>query len=405
MEVKAQTYVGDCLEVLKKMQPETVDLVYVDPPFFTQRVHSLKTRDGAAEFSFRDIWDSDNSYADFIYQRLTLARDVLKPTGSLFFHCDKSASHIVRLMLDSIFGAENFQSEIIWSFKRWSNSKKGLLPAHQTLFFFSKTNDFKFNTFFQDYSPSTNIDQIMQKRSRDERNKSVYARNADGAVIGGGTKKGVPLSDVWEIPFLNPKAKERVGYPTQKPVLLMNQIIKLVTSEGDIVLDPFCGSGTTLVAANLLGRNAIGIDVSEEAIDLTKERLKNPVVTSSALLQKGINSYRQHDTTASQHLAGIEYVPVHRNRGIDGLLKKEIDNRATFVRVQRQAETLQDTISALKKAVKNKGDCSLVVVATNADLLKPQKMSGVLVVPSAGVALANSLEEKDKSRSKYLHVI
>lgn len=405
MEVKAQTYVGDCLEVLKKMQPETVDLVYVDPPFFTQRVHSLKTRDGAAEFSFRDIWDSDNSYADFIYQRLTLARDVLKPTGSLFFHCDKSASHIVRLMLDSIFGAENFQSEIIWSFKRWSNSKKGLLPAHQTLFFFSKTNDFKFNTFFQDYSPSTNIDQIMQKRSRDERNKSVYARNADGAVIGGGTKKGVPLSDVWEIPFLNPKAKERVGYPTQKPVLLMNQIIKLVTSEGDIVLDPFCGSGTTLVAANLLGRNAIGIDVSEEAIDLTKERLKNPVVTSSALLQKGINSYRQHDTTASQHLAGIEYVPVHRNRGIDGLLKKEIDNRATFVRVQRQAETLQDTISALKKAVKNKGDCSLVVVATNADLLKPQKMSGVLVVPSAGVALANSLEEKDESRSKYLHVI
>lgn len=405
MEVKAQTYVGDCLEVLKKMQPETVDLVYVDPPFFTQRVHSLKTRDGAAEFSFRDIWDSDNSYADFIYQRLTLARDVLKPTGSLFFHCDKSASHIVRLMLDSIFGAENFQSEIIWSFKRWSNSKKGLLPAHQTLFFFSKTNDFKFNTFFQDYSPSTNIDQIMQKRSRDERNKSVYARNADGAVIGGGTKKGVPLSDVWEIPFLNPKAKERVGYPTQKPVLLMNQIIKLVTSEGDIVLDPFCGSGTTLVAANLLGRNAIGIDVSEEAIDLTKERLKNPVVTSSALLQKGINSYRQHDTTASQHLAGIEYVPVHRNRGIDGLLKKEIDNRATFVRVQRQAETLQDTISALKKAVKNKGDCSLVVVATNADLLKPQKMSGVLVVPSAGVALANSLEEKDKSQSKYLHVI
>lgn len=405
MEVKAQTYVGDCLEVLKKMQPETVDLVYVDPPFFTQRVHSLKTRDGAAEFSFRDIWDSDNSYADFIYQRLTLARDVLKPTGSLFFHCDKSASHIVRLMLDSIFGAENFQSEIIWSFKRWSNSKKGLLPAHQTLFFFSKTNDFKFNTFFQDYSPSTNIDQIMQKRSRDERNKSVYARNADGAVIGGGTKKGVPLSDVWEIPFLNPKAKERVGYPTQKPVLLMNQIIKLVTSEGDIVLDPFCGSGTTLVAANLLGRNAIGIDVSEEAIDLTKERLKNPVVTSSALLQKGIDSYRQHDTTASQHLAGIEYVPVHRNRGIDGLLKKEIDNRATFVRVQRQAETLQDTISALKKAVKNKGDCSLVVVATNADLLKPQKMSGVLVVPSAGVALANSLEEKDESRSKYLHVI
>ena len=160
--------------------------------------------------------------------------------------CDKSTSHLIKLILDKIFGPENFQSEIIWHFRRWSNSKKGLLPAHQTIFFYSKTSEFKFNSFYQEYSPSTNIDQIMQKRVRDSRNKAVYARDEHGDIIGSGGKKGVPLSDVWEIPFLNPKAKERVGFPTQKPILLMNRIIELVTNENDVVLDPFCGSGTTL---------------------------------------------------------------------------------------------------------------------------------------------------------------
>jgi site-specific DNA-methyltransferase (adenine-specific) len=387
MAVKAQTHIGDCLDVLLEMQPESVDLIYVDPPFFTQKVHDLVTRDGSASFSFRDIWESDSSYADFIYQRIARARDVLKSSGSLFFHCDKSASHIVRLMLDSIFSPDHFQSEIIWHFKRWSNAKKGLLPAHQTIFFYSKTDKFKFNTFYQEYSPSTNVDQIMQKRVRDERNKSVYARNESGKVVGNGSKKGVPLSDVWEIPFLNPKAKERVGYPTQKPVLLMNKIIELVTEKGDVVLDPFCGSGTTLVAAQLLNRSSIGIDIAEEAIELTKSRLENPVVTGSALLEKGKESYRQHDAYASSHMIGIDYMPVHRNKGIDGLLKQEIDGLPVFVRVQRDGENIGQTAAALKKAAKNKGDCSLVVIATCDDLLGYKATSDVHLIPSTSFAI------------------
>ncbi|CAM3971258.1 site-specific DNA-methyltransferase [Phaeobacter inhibens] len=396
MEVKAKTYTGDCLDLLLDMPRESVDLIYVDPPFFTQKVHNLATRDGSHSFSFRDIWDNDNSYADFVYQRVARMRDVLRGSGSIFFHCDKSASHIVRLMLDSVFSPENFRSEIIWYYKRWSNSKKGLLPAHQTIFFYSKTPDFKFKTAFQEYSPSTNIDQIMQKRARDERNKSVYARSDDGAIIGSGNKKGVPLSDVWEIPFLNPKAKERVGYPTQKPVLLLNQIIKLTTDEGDVVLDPFCGSGTTLVAAQLLKRNSIGIDISSEAIELTKDRLKNPVVTSSALLAKGADSYRQHDADASKHLVGIDYLPVHRNKGIDGLLKQELNGLPTFVRVQRDCETLHETIAAIQKAAKNKGACSLVVIATNSDLLGNSSSSDVLVIPSTALSLSGHLTASKK---------
>ena len=385
---ESKTFVGDCFDVLRDMEHESVDLVYVDPPFFTQKTHISATRDGKGWFSFRDIWHSDSSYADFIYRRISPISNILKSSGSLFFHCDKSASHIVRLVLDRVFGPEQFQSEIIWSFKRWSNSKKGLLPGHQTIFFYSKTPDFNFNTLYQEYSPSTNIDQIMQKRVRDSRNKVVYMRDEKGEVVGNGGKKGVPLSDVWDIPFLNPKAKERVGFPTQKPIVLMKRIIELVTDEGDLVVDPFCGSGTTLVAAKLLSRNSIGIDISEDAIKLTLSRLENPVVTESPLVQKGRASYNQHSSEAAMHLYDIQYTPVHRNKGIDGLLKDDIGGIPTFVRVQREDESIGQTALALRRATASKGDCKLIVIATHPELIEYDELPDVTVIPSTAFSLS-----------------
>ena len=105
---------------------------------------------------------------------------VLKKTGSIFLHCDRSASHHLRIALDNVLGANNFQSEIIWAYKRWSNAKRGLLNAHQVIYFYSKTTDFKFNHIFEDYSPTTNIDQIFQKRMRDENGKTKYKTNVGG---------------------------------------------------------------------------------------------------------------------------------------------------------------------------------------------------------------------------------
>lgn len=277
---------GDCLEQLKNIKDESVDLIYLDPPFFTQKKQKLKTRDNSKEYSFDDCWDSINEYIDYIKLRLIECRRVLKPTGSIFLHCDKTASHYLRVALDEVFGMENFQSEIIWSYKRWSNSKVGLLNNHQNIYFYSKTKNFKFNTIYTDYSPTTNVDQILQERVRDENFKATYKIDENGKVVIGKEKKGVPLSDVWNIPFLNPKAKERTGYPTQKPILLLEQIIKIATDEGDLVLDPFCGSGTTLVAAKLLNRRYMGIDISKDAVELTKQRLENPIKTSSFLLEK-----------------------------------------------------------------------------------------------------------------------
>ena len=136
------------------------------------------------------------------------------------------------------------------------------------------------------------------------------------------------MSDVWEIPYLNPKAKERVGYPTQKPIILLEQIIKLVTDEGDLVLDPFVGSGTTLVAAKMLNRNYLGFDISEDA------------------------------------------VPVQRNSGIDGFLKEHIDGGSISIRIQREDETLGETIAKLTKASKTKQCSYMGAIRTHKDIFE-----------------------------------
>jgi site-specific DNA-methyltransferase (adenine-specific) len=356
---------GDCLTEMGSIDNGSIDLIYLDPPFFTEKKHTLKTRDRTKEFSFDDIWGSDLSYGEFLYERIKLMKELLKESGSIFVHCDKSGEHIIRAILDNVFGSENFQSEIIWSYKRWSNSKKGLMPSHQNIYFYSRSKKFKFNTIYTSYSETTNIDQILQNRTRDEHNKSIYEIDENGKFKHGKEKKGVPLSDVWEIPYLNPKAKERVGYPTQKPILLLDRIIELVTNEDDIVLDPFCGSGTTCVAAQLLNRNYIGIDKSEEAIELTKQRLSSPVKTESNLLKNGRESYVNADKEALGLLNGIPFNPVQRNKGIDAILVEQYENTPVLVRIQRGNETLSEAASYLLKAKETKQSKKVILIQTH----------------------------------------
>lgn len=358
---------GDCLDQMRSIEQSSIDLIYLDPPFFTERKHTLKNRERTKEFSFDDSWGSDKGYAEFLKERIEIMRTILKDTGSIFVHCDKSGEHIVRAILDQVFGANNFQSEIIWTYKRWSNSKKGLLPSHQNIYFYSKTKSFKFNTIYRAYSETTNIDQILQRRTRDEHNKSVYDKDSSGNVKNGGEKKGVPLSDVWDIPYLNPKAKERVGYPTQKPLLLLEQIIELVTNEGDLVLDPFCGSGTTCVASKLLNRNYIGIDKSPEAVELANERLNNPVKTDSNLLKKGKGSYLNADKDALSYLKGIRFNPVQRNKGIDAILIEQFEGSPILVRVQKKNEPLEQAASLLAKAMKAKKSNKSILIKTSTE--------------------------------------
>lgn len=365
MQMINKIIAGDCLEIMRSIEKSSIGLIYLDPPFFTEKKHKLKNRERNKEFSFDDTWGSDKGYAEFLKERIEIMRNLLKDDGSIFVHCDKSGEHIVRAILDNVFGTMNFQSEIIWSYKRWSNSKKGLLPNHQNIYFYSKSKKFKFNTIYTPYSETTNVDQILQLRTRDEHNKSVYAKDSDGSFKHGDKKKGVPLSDVWDIPYLNPKAKERVGYPTQKPLILLERIVQLVTTKDDIVLDPFCGSGTTCVAASRLGRKYIGIDKSPEAVELSKNRIENPVKTESNLLKNGRESYINADKTALSLLSGIEFNPVQRNKGIDAILVEQFKGSPILVRVQRKNESVNDAASLLAKAMKSKKSKKSILIQTN----------------------------------------
>jgi site-specific DNA-methyltransferase (adenine-specific) len=384
---------GDCLEQMRLIEKGAIDLIYLDPPFFTEKKHKLKNRERTKEFSFDDIWGK--GYAEFMKERISLMHDLLKESGSIFVHCDKNGEHIIRAILDQVFGAKNFQSEIIWSYKRWSNSKKGLLPAHQNIYFYSKSKNFKFNPIYTSYSEATNIDQILQRRTRDEHNKSVYELDEKGEFKHGDKKKGVPLSDVWEIPYLNPKAKERVGYPTQKPLLLLERIIELTTQKDDVVLDPFCGSGTTCVAAKLLGRNYIGIDKSLEAVELSLSRIDNPVKTNSNLLKNGRKSYASADKEALSLLKGVDFNPVQRNIGIDAILVDTYQNSPVLVRVQKDNETLTEAASYLLKAKKTKKSKKVILIQTQDYGLFDQDVSheGMVVIKSPSMQIVQCLKK------------
>ncbi len=385
---------GDCLNVLKKIDTESIDMIYLDPPFFTQKIQTLKDIRGN-EYSFGDIWNSKAEYLNYIKIRVQELKRVLKNTGNIFLHCDEKASHYLRLILDDVFGEENFRSEIIWTYRRWSNSKKGLLPRHQTIFFYSKTDRYKFNTVYTDYSPTTNIDQILQERIRNSKGKVIYHYDDNGEVILAKEKKGVPMSDVWEIPFLNPKAKERVGYPTQKPIELLERIIRISTDVGDTILDPFCGSGTTLVAAELTGRMGIGIDINEEAVKITKERLKNPCKTESKLLKIGIDSYKTKNNIENAILNQLDCDIVQRNKGIDGFLKKYYQNAPVAVKIQKATESFAEAVELLKNAGKKKKCSAMILIRTQNDALFmhvniPQNM---IIIDNYKIQLEHELNE------------
>jgi site-specific DNA-methyltransferase (adenine-specific) len=392
-------FTGNCIAELKKIENNKIDLVYMDPPFFTQKDHSLVTRDNSKEYTINDKWSNIDEYIKLIRLSLVESKRVLKNTGSIFLHCDKAASHYLRVLLDEVFGLKNFRSEIIWTYKRWSNSKKGLLNSHQNIYFYSKSSGFKFNVIYTEYAPTTNIDQILQARVRNSSGKSAYMQDEYGNIVLGKEKKGVPLSDVWNIPFLNPKAKERVGYPTQKPVLLLKRIIQIVTDEGDLVLDPFCGSGTTCVAAKLLNRNFIGIDKSEEAIALTRSRLEKMIVSDSRLLKDGEEEYIEKSKRELAVLESISAFPVQRNKGIDGFLKEYINNKPVPIKIQAEDESLQEAKQKLKNATRSdKYDLKILIrtneIEQNSLFEDYSDEEDILIIDSYDLIITNWRKEK-----------
>lgn len=208
--------------------------------------------------------------------RLNEIYRVLKETGSAYIQCDYRLIHYLKIEMDNIFGIENFKNEIIWWYKRWSNVSKNYQRMHDTILFYTKSKDFTFNIQYQEYSKPETIEKTIRKtidgklqRVKDENGNYIERQKEN---------KGVPLHDVWELQHIQPTSKERIGYDTQKPKILLERIIKSSSNQEDIVADFFMGSGTTGEVALELGRKFIGCDIGEKACKITKGRLDKIVI-------------------------------------------------------------------------------------------------------------------------------
>jgi DNA modification methylase len=276
-----QLYCGDNLEVLVHLLHShrgQADLIYLDPPFCSRaeykrtiRLRTIDNQQSSFEhLQYSDNW-SDAEYLQFMYERLSLCHELLSERGALFLHCDWHQSHRLRCLLDELFGAENFQNEIVWHYYNKFQGNVGRFAAnHDSILFYAKSPSFRFNRIRE--RRERPVRQLERVWSSDKR-AIVNAKGPDGKIAYRmSTHK--TIDDVWRVSMLQPADRsEAVGYPTQKPEALLERILVAGSDPGALVLDPFMGSGTTGVVACKLGRRFIGVDRSRSAVHVTLRRL------------------------------------------------------------------------------------------------------------------------------------
>ena len=351
INIKPKTiFTGDNLPIMRGINSESIDLIYLDPPFNSKTNYAAPIGSKAAGAEFKDTWtlsdvdnawldlieakhpalnrvihaamtNSDKSYLIYMAARLLEMKRILKDTGSIYLHCDTTMSHYLKLVMDAVFGKGNFRNEIVWQRTNAHNLKaKYFSKTHDVLLFYSKDKDYTWNKQYTDYSQAQ-----LSRYKKDETGRLYTGR--DLTVSSGGNrnfqwrgsrpasnrswgasleqlerwytegrillkKDGTPrldglkvyldelpgkqISAIWtDISRIGNTSKERLGYPTQKPLALLDRIINASSNETDIVFDPFCGCATTLVAADRLQRGWIGIDISAKAAELVVERIKD----------------------------------------------------------------------------------------------------------------------------------
>ena len=343
--VNRTMFTGDNLDIMRGMNSESVDLIYLDPPFNSNQDYAAPIGSEAAGAAFKDTWTLDDvdlawhgeiaeqhpalyaiigaareahgaamqSYLIMMGVRLLEMRRLLKPTGSIYLHCDSTASHYLKLLMDAVFGAGNFRNDITWKRFNFHADAKRFGRVADNLLFYSKSDGYIFNQQRVPYSKEY-INNKFTHQDPDGRRfrladlnppagrgpvyefngvsrpwrfteEKMRALHAQGRIY---TKSTIPqlkryldempgqaVFSIWlDIPPINPRAKERLGYPTQKPLALLERIIRASSNPGDIVLDPFCGCATTCVAADRLGRQWVGIDLSPLAARLVRSRVQ-----------------------------------------------------------------------------------------------------------------------------------
>ncbi len=359
----------DNLDVMQGINDGVIDLIYLDPPFNKNKVFAAPIGSSAEGASFKDIFreedlkeewlltikeDNDKlhtylegvkviegrssynfCYLSYMAIRLLEMHRILKDTGSLYLHCDPMMSHYLKVLLDVIFGEKNFRNEIVWYYpnKQQSINKYKLLSATDIIFFFSKSKNHVIKNIKKKLQKETRGYEIREKGYSSRTISKVkyidvydWSKYRESKSI----DKTIPTRDLsnkeyikyydncWHVNIINSQSKERVGYPTQKPIALLERIIKVSSNKGDVVLDPFCGCATTCVASEKLDRKWIGIDVSVKAYDLVKQRLKKEVKGETSGGEQDLYNWEKeiHFTTS---------VPIRTDMGErDDVLKKYV---------------------------------------------------------------------------------
>ncbi len=393
---KNTLFYGDNLDIMRQyMADESVDLIYLDPPFNSNRNYNVLYKDEsgleseAQILAFKDTWHwtraTDDQYhalaavGDMVGRalenlvdamgrnqltaylvmmtaRLVELHRVLKPTGSLYLHCDPTASHYLKVILDMIFDTGNFRNEIIWHYRKWAIRQQQFVSNHDIIFFYSKleTKARTFNQLFMERSDTT--------LKRFGKSKIVSGHDETGKRLPSKTEssesEGVPLDDVWDIGRVPPIQQL---FPTQKPLALLERIIQASSNPGDIVLDPFCGCGTAVHAAQKLGRTWIGIDVTYLATTIIKSRLYDAFEIEA---KKYYNLIGEPTTlTEARHLAtqdryqfqwwALGLIPARpqgghgdskegkkgKDRGIDGIMTFQDDPKGHHKRIIIQVKS------------------------------------------------------------------
>ena len=338
-------FYGDCLHNLRKyVGDETVDGCYLDPPFNSDANYNrpFQSKEKGKQkkppaMAFHDMWHWDEAsqrayerllksprpeivdmvmglrlilgekpmtaYCLYMAERLLEIHRVLKPTGSVYLHCDATASHYLKVIMDAIFGEEHFRNEIVWHYdNRLSRKSAQFSRLHDSILLYGKTGKAKHALIYDEHwTPSPTQERRLAKGYEFRKGSLIIYDDEKFAQSGIDesqyprvyrAKAGQPpLGDVWTIPILNPMAKERLGYPTQKPLALLERVIKASSNEGDVILDPFCGCGTTLHAAQKLNRRWLGMDISYGAINVVKERLQDAFADEDFRLGNGFSLY------------------------------------------------------------------------------------------------------------------
>ena len=428
-------YYSDNLPVLLEMDGESVDLIYLDPPFNSNRAYNIIWSDDLGQTTaFEDTWSWSpecdvqlrdiehlearsilNALVDAMGKvqlcaylvnmavRLIEMKRILKPNGSIYLHCDPTASHYLKIIMDAIFGSKNFQNEIIWCYNVGGKSRKRWARKHDVILFYSKSDKFKFYGNAVGIPRDTGTKSFGGKIGFDEKGRHYQDKivKNTGKIYRYYLDKPKIPEDWWaDINSLQSGSKERLGYPTQKPLELLERIVKASSKEGDIVLDPFCGCGTTIAAAEKLKRHWIGIDITYSSIAAIQERFRRQKINiwgdiqvlgkpetieeveTNLINKSSARTRKEFEKFCVTSIGGLPNDKMGADDGIDGRIRLT-DKEVAIVSVKSGKVTL-DQIRALKGLLngnnkigifitKNKPTKGMVKFANQSGVYKPDE--------------------------------